>query len=448
MRSIGLLLIGFALATPLVWFLPLFVKHDPVAVFSQYIGCFALITMGITQLFATRMSWLETVFGGLDRIYVQHKWLGISAMVAVLLHDTIDAEMDGLGRETWLTDLAETLGELSLYGLLILVVITITTFIPYHLWKWTHKLMGTFFAFSAFHYFFMLKPFANGDPAGLYVSGFCLLGIVCYLYTLLPERTVRLRRKYNVQSVEQAGDALAVTLAPKGRGFTHRAGQFAFVSFDLPGLTEVHPYTISKAADDTKQLRFTIKPMGDHTHNLSRFLSTGTDAQVQGPFGHFVRPKRCGAQIWIAGGIGITPFVAWAQSLAKSPNSADQPVHLFYCVKQRTSAAHLSELEMIAGEQQHFHLHLIESSKKKRLSASLIKETVAADMSSATAAFCGPEAMRKTLKADLVRMGLPTGRFAYEEFEIRSGIGLWTLVEWIAPRLFNAIMPAVASKVR
>lgn len=34
------------------------------------------------------------------------------------------------------------------------------TFIPYRLWRWTHRLMGVFIAVGAFEYLFVLKPFS------------------------------------------------------------------------------------------------------------------------------------------------------------------------------------------------------------------------------------------------------------------------------------------------
>jgi predicted ferric reductase len=173
LNSFGLILTFGALLTPVIWLPGLAGKHDTVTLFSQYLGMAALIAMALSQVIATRLGFVERVFGGLDRSYILHKWLGIGAMVAILLHDTIDAEMDGLGRETLLSDGAETAGELCLYGLLILVVITIATFIPYHLWRWTHRIMGVFFVMGAFHFLFILKPFTNGDPLGLYVSAFC-----------------------------------------------------------------------------------------------------------------------------------------------------------------------------------------------------------------------------------------------------------------------------------
>ena len=187
LKKSGLALIAVALATPIAFLPPLAAKFDPIALFSQYLGMAALIAMAITQIIATRFKFVEFLFGGLDRSYILHKWLGIGAMVAILLHDTIDAEMRDIGAETLLVEVAETAGEISLYGILILIIISIATFIPYHLWMWTHRLIGTFFALSAFHYFFILKPFSNLDALGAYVGVFCILGMLSYVYKLLPQ---------------------------------------------------------------------------------------------------------------------------------------------------------------------------------------------------------------------------------------------------------------------
>lgn len=433
MRPFGLALILVAIAMPLVWFVPIAAEHDPIAVFSQYLGSAALIAMGIAQLMATRVAGLETIFGGLDRIYVLHKWIAIGAMAAVLLHDTIDADINGLGRETGLTELAETLGEISLYGLLILVVISVATFIPYHLWRWTHRLMGAFFALSAIHSIFILKPFANTDPVGLYVLGFCVLGIVSYAYTLMPFSWVQGRHCYWIVSAEPDGDALVVTLAPEGRGMRHRQGQFGFVRFLAPGLEEVHPFTISQAPDDDRSLQFTIKDLGDFSGRLEGRLTAGARALVSGPYGHFHHRRIRRPDVWIAAGVGVTPFVALADAL--QPDSL--PVHLFYCVKRRDRAAHLDELEAIAATKPNLHLHVIESALHGRISAGRILEAAGRPASELTAYFCGPVPMRTSLKRDLVARGLPASRFHYEEFEIRTGIGLRRLSAWLFNRMIR-----------
>lgn len=431
MRLLGLLLIAAAFIIPSIWFIELASRHDPTAVLSQFFGVSALIAMGIAQLLATRLAVLEVIFGGLDRIYVLHKWLGVGALALILLHDTIDAEMDDLGAGSTLSEIAETLGEISLYGLLVLATLSILTFVPYHLWKYTHKLMGGFFAAAAFHYSFIQKPFALSDPVGIYVLAFCGLGVLAYLYTLIPDGTFRGARAYTISGLQRTGEALAVTLAPSGRGFKHEAGQFAFVQFSQPGLTEIHPFTISQAPNDERSLRFTIRSLGDFTSQLESTLATGSNVRVVGPFGHFrLRPDRKHTHVWIASGVGITPFAAWAEALPVETG----PVHLFYSARTDATAPHLDDLQALAAKRPNLHLHFIASQQDGRLTAKRIIDEVGGDMSKVSVSFCGPVEMRRTLQQQFKEAGLPGRRFHFEEFEIRSGLGLRRLLASIQAR--------------
>lgn len=399
MRPLGIILILAAILAPLIWYAEWIVGRDGTAMFSQYIGSVAIIAMAITQLLSTRMRWLEFIFGGLDRMYVIHKWLGILAITSLLIHDTVDAELRG--KETFLTDLGETLGEISLYGLLTLVVITVVTFIPYNLWQWTHKLMGAFFVFGAIHYILLMKPLAPVLPIGIYMLVFCVLGIVCYIYTLLP---LREGKPFIVESVTSFGSELSVTLKPEKRGISHRAGQFAFLKFDVPEFDEVHPFTISQAPEHDGTLRFTIKRLGDYTGQIGSAIKVDTKAKVSGAFGHFKRRGK-NPEIWIAGGIGITPFLAWASELKK----ADHPIHLFYCVRIEDDAIHLEELKSKTGLDS-FSLHLITSSQGQRLSGSMIASMVDFPIAKADVYYCGPEGMRKALSHGLTLEGLSSRR--------------------------------------
>jgi predicted ferric reductase len=311
-RPLGLAVIAAAVLLPLVWFLPLAGARDPIAVLSQYFGSVALILMGLSQLMATRWPGVETVFGGLDRVYVLHKWLGVGALAMILLHDTIDAEMSGLDPVAFLEEIAETFGELSLYGILILVILSLATMVPYHLWRWTHKFMGGFFALSAFHYIFIAKPFSMGSPLGLFVGAFCVIGVLAYAYTLLPMRRLAAQRPYNVQAVERTGGCIAVTLAPESKGIKHRAGQFAFLNFDHPDLREAHPFTVSSAPVADGSLRFSIKPTGDYTNDLPTLLKPGMKAAVEGPYGHFIRRSGAPVHRW---SFGLLPVSASRRSL-------------------------------------------------------------------------------------------------------------------------------------
>lgn len=437
MKPLGLILIFIAVVVPLYWYVPLAGQHDNLATISQYLGSVSLILMGIVQFLATRFRGIEKIFGSMDRVYVLHKWLAAAAISFAAIHDTVDADMDGLGAETFLTDLAETLGEIGFYGLLVLGIITIITFVPYHYWKWSHRFMGLFFAFAAVHFAFILKPFSNVDPLGLYILFFCALGVLSYLYLLLPKQWTSQVANYTVTDIVRTGDAAEIQLSAKRRGIKHKAGQFAFVTFDTEEKKESHPFTISSAPDERRDIRFTIKDLGDYTAQLPDLLKVGATAKVSRAFGHFTPASNDQPQIWIAAGIGITPFMAWAQTL---DGSLSTPIKLYYCVAARDKAPYIDALESIATTIEQFELILVVSGKDKRLNATRISDESNNSLASHDVYFCGPAAMRINLKSGLTAAGLKSNAFHFEEFEIRSGIGVRRALGWLLDRYGNKLL--------
>ena len=427
MNPIGLCLIAATALFPAYQLFSLPNVTDKVALFSQYLGLAALVLMAWGQIMSTRIRGIEILFGGLDRVYVLHKWAGIIAMIALLLHDTIDADMRSLGRETALNELAETMGEISLYGLIILVVISVATFIPYHLWKWTHKAMGALFAAGAFHFFFIMKPFAMTDPAGLYTGAFCAVGLLAYAWMLLPE-TARPSHRYQISDVQSTGDALAIGLSPQGRPMAPEPGQFGVFRFTGAGRAEPHPFSFSKVGPDG-DLRVTVKALGDFTSGLKAAVEVGQEVRIHGPFGRF-RHSGLTPEVWVAGGIGITPLLAWAHALEESAAQVD----LFYCVQSRSHAAHLDELGTLASGKPNLNLHVVISSEGQRLSADMIADQVQGDLSTMRVAFCGPVPLRHALVKGFARFGVQPRNIHFEEFEFRTGVGLKSLATWILRR--------------
>lgn len=442
MRPLGLVLIALVVLLPVYWFVPIASERDPVAVFSQYLGSAALILMGVNQFVATRAPGLEAVFGPLDRIYVLHKWLGVIALVAMGLHDIIDAEMNGV-RGGPLAGIAEDIGEISLYGLMILILASVITFIPYHLWKWSHRIIGVFFFLGAFHFFFIAKPFSNLDPLGLYISAFCILGILSYIWMSIVRPMAPRGHRYEVDLVRRVGGLTELVLVPKGRGMRHKPGQFAFLSIDGGGLGEEHPFTLSGAPTDDRVLRFSIKDLGDYTDRLQRMVQPGMDAIVSGPFGHFSIPRGRDPQVWIGAGVGITPFLAFAESLKGRETG---PVKLYYCVRERDDIPYAVELERLAEEVDTLELIIVNSAEGIRLTADRIVSDLGGDVANAHVFFCGPVPMRKALKSGLVLKGLKASRFHFEEFEMRTGIGLQALAVWLWDRGVYEVEKRVSNK--
>lgn len=427
--------------TPFALAAPLFAVHPTEAIVSQSLGVAGISAMALAQFLATRPRWLEGPFHGLDRMYVAHKWLGVSALALVFLHDSTIAKIDGLGRATAFSEQAEELGDLALNGLLALIAASLLTIIPYRWWRYSHKAIGAFFAIGAVHALGVERPFDLTDPLGVWLVATAAIGVASWLYTLLPFGLPSRRRAYEVASVERSGDALAVELQPLGRPYRSRPGQFAFIAFDDAPGREAHPFTLSAAPRDDGRLRATIKGLGDDTARFPDALRSGGRARVSPPFGRFILDDRDVPQIWIGAGVGATPFAAWTGALASGPAAKGAPIDLFLCARRRSSIPHLDAFEAAAAAHPRLRLHIVETASDGRLSAEGVLTAADASIVDARVAYCGPEALGDALERGLRERGLPRGRFRREAFRIRAGLGFppdrWTA--WASARIRRAI---------
>ena len=386
---------------------------------SLGLGSSALVMMSFCHVMATRWRFLETIFGGLDRIYVLHKWLGIGSLIGLVLHDAIDAETARRVSEGSFSEFGEILGSIGYHGVLILVLLSVATVIPYHLWRVTHRFIGVFFIASVLHYLLVAKPFGLLDPPGLYLSIIGCLGAGCYLVTLVPAGLLGRERRYRVTSRDVTGGSVRISLRPESRGFRHHPGQFAFLRCPVNG-DERHPFTISSASREDGAIAFTIRPVGGGTRQLVEALGPGNSVHVSGPYGRFTPRETKAPRVWIAAGIGITPFVAMAEAL--EPIGA--PVELLYCVRDRASAPHLDQLLNLASRKPRLRVTVFDASRGQRLAPESVLSYASAPASKLQVFLCGPVGMRETFRRALLSLGVRRSGFHYEAFEMRSGLGV------------------------
>jgi predicted ferric reductase len=135
-------------------------------------------------------------------------------------------------------------------------------------------------------------------------------------------------------------------------------------------------------------------------------------ARLEGPYGEFsylnMRNKR---QVWVAGGIGITPFLSMARSL--SPGE-DYDIHLFHGVKTKNEAYFADELDAIAQRVPGFNFTAVPEDERGFITVDDICGT--ADMTTTDVLICGPPAMVVALSSKLLERGVPAQRVHGERF--------------------------------
>ncbi len=405
--------------------------EDGNVAFGLWVGAVSVLLMAWSFVLAIRLRFLERFFGGLDSMYRVHRWAGALSVLFMFLHTRAEPEIDGgvLGASRSVAESAEGLagtGEMLLY---VLVGLSALRWMPYRWWRWTHKLLGVPFAFASWHFYTAEKPYANGSGWGWWFGGFMVAGLAAWIARVGVRDAVAQGRRYRITTAQTIGSTTTIEMSPLGRGrrrsLGHRAGQFAFLKVQAPGLREPHAFTIA-SSPRSERLRFVVRDLGDWTSRLQEHHRTdglvGTDVIVEGPYGEFRPMGRDGQPVvWIAGGVGITPFLAAIDELdAPDEGDATTVPHLLYAVRDVDENGIVDELERVAASGR-IQLTVFESSSGRRLSRDDLLPTVGRDLVGAHVALCGPAAMVADLADEARRQG--ADEIETEDFDIRQGFG-------------------------
>ena len=195
-----------------------------------------------------------------------------------------------------------------------------------------------------------------------------------------------------------------------------RAGQFLFVSFPKGGkLAEAHPFTISSAPQEDV-LRVTIKACGDYTRHLFAHLQTGMDAIIEGAYGMFDYKTGGPKQIWVAGGIGVTPFLSFIRDLE---TGLAFDVDFYYTVRHREEAIFVDEIGAAAKKNPRLKAHIRFSATDGSLTVDTIAKNAGGNISGHHVYMCGPLPMVQAFESKFIEAGVPADHIHYEEFNFR-----------------------------
>ncbi len=390
-------------------------------------GILALAWLLLALMLSIRLPGLDQPLGGMLGLWRVHHYLGAAALLSALLHPLfllLASAPQGPGATLALLQPMPRAwplwtGWLAL-GLMLLFLAPSFQFFgrpAYQRWKLLHLLAGPA-ALIALAHGIALARWLSPQQAIVTWGLLGSLAAVAFFWRkgLSP---LLARRPFQIDRADVlANGVIELTLSPLRRTIEFTAGQFVYLTPDIPeleaGNREEHPYTISSAPAELPTIRIGIKSLGDASWALQS-VAAGERVYLEGPYGRFLSDPAHRPQLWIGGGIGLTPFVSAARQL--SHIQADCDITLIYCANDITRAYYLRELQHIAEAVDglrvipHFYLD------QGYLNAAFLRQA-AADLDKREAYVCGPVALIELTEELLTRLGTPRGAIHTEAFDL------------------------------
>lgn len=394
---------------------------------GEFYSTLLMLLSAFNILLATRAKFLEKIFSGLDKVYIAHKYSGYLILVLLFLHFFL-IKGSGIAGEgffkysLWIANplFYTFLASIFISALPNIPVVKKVLNVPYHIWKYTHYLMGIIFILGTYHSV-GVQSFTFSNPIlSVYMYLIYWVGFSSLIYKSFWYRLLKRRYKYLVKNIASGNDnqinIFTLSPAKENKKIKWKAGQFALFKFLKNGLKEVHPFTISNAVNENGEVRISIKTLGDWTGKISRDIKKGDAVIIDGPYGNFVSKKeKNNDEIWIAGGIGVTPYLAILQDYKKE-NNLNKKILFVWSVKDKSEAVFEKEIVENLPSNIEFLLHDTAESgffKFESLSEKINKES----KKDLELYICGPEAMREAVIKDVKLTGI--NKINFEEFKFR-----------------------------
>jgi len=197
----------------------------------------------------------------------------------------------------------------------------------------------------------------------------------------------------------------------------HKAGQFAYIRILSKACGyEEHPFTISSAPGD-EGVQFIIKNLGDYTGKLKK-VTQGTSVLVDGPYGIFTPELSDKPKLFIAGGIGITPFLSILKKWDAKGFSG--PVILIWSCRLFEEMIHREFFDMLQEKNEQFTFIPVatrEEKGKAHIDKEMLGSLLEPEMQKREEVYiCGPEKLRRSCINILKELGFSAASIHFEKF--------------------------------
>lgn len=387
---------------------------------SRLLSLLGTTMLALSFVLSSRWRFVEDWFGGLDKVYRNHHLLGGIAFVFLLHHPLflileVLPDVGFAWKYLWLSNLLPyNWGILSLYFMILMLIFTLLINLPYSLWKKTHEFMGVALLFAGLHIITITSDVSRFLPLRWWMIFLLAVAAYAAIYRRFLYHLIGPKFRYKVKNIAHIGDIYAFDMLPIEQKMRFNPGQFVFARFEELG-HESHPFSIaSGSGEDT--LRLVVKILGDYTWQLGS-VKEGGEVILWGPYGKFgegaVGDKDL---IWIAGGIGITPFLSLLTDEVQSTKT--RKIDIFYCVGTETEAVFDQEISLLSAKKPNIIYHRYPSDVCGHLDAkTLIK--LCGGLDHKKIMLCGPVSMMNSLAEQLKSVGVKNQDIIFEDFNFK-----------------------------
>lgn len=177
---------------------------------------------------------------------------------------------------------------------------------------------------------------------------------------------------------------------------------------------------VSEQTENTDTVSFVTRLRDTGFKKTIQEMEVGSEINVERVMGAFVLPDdNTIPLVFIAGGIGITPFISMIRYVVK--HRTGHQITLIYSNRDRQSTAFFEELEGIAKTNQNIKVIFIMTQdkewngEKKHLNSELIKELIP-DYLQKTFMIVGPPGMNDSVEEELKKMQISESQIKKENF--------------------------------
>ncbi len=385
---------------------------------SILLAALGLVFIFFQYVFVSRIKIIESGLG-LDRMIRWHRVFGRVGLILLTFHVILIVvhRLNVFG--DLMLDIFIWIGIIALLGFMItagLASMYKKLGLTYELWRNIHLLNYVLFPFVLIHVFFHTQTGSQ-----LYYL-WLLLAVLYFAIVIYRLTRIIAVRKNNYEVVEVRQEAEDIwSLFLKGPRFKYKPGQFLFIQLLRKGkLSSPHPFTIS-ASPTAKYLSITPKALGDFTRTI-KDTRVGDKALIDAPYGIFSFLNfDQGEAVFIAGGIGITPFMSKLRYIYDQ--KLDKKATLFWANRSKKNLCFEDELEKMQDQMPGLRVILVMSDQpdwqgeKGHLKGPMILSYLD-NIENKEFFICGPPAMNRATIAELKQINVPQSRIHSELFEL------------------------------